>query len=109
MNSEPVVSVRTYVVVWVSLLILTVTTTGVAFIDLGGWNGFVAVTIGIVKALLVILYFMHVRFSQRLTWVFASAGFFWLAILLGLTMSDTLTRPQVPPPAIAIQAGAQPR
>jgi cytochrome c oxidase subunit 4 len=109
MKSEPIVSVRTYAVVWASLLILTVTTTGVAFIDLGGWNGFVAVSIGIVKAILVILYFMHVRFSQRLTWVFAGAGFFWLAILLGLTMSDTLTRPQVAPPAIATQAEVQAR
>ena len=109
MKSEPIVSVRTYAVVWVSLLILTVTTTGVAFINLGGWNGFVAVSIGIVKALLVILYFMHVRFSQRLTWVFAGAGFFWLAILLGLTMSDTLTRPQIAPPPIAARAGVQPR
>jgi len=109
MNSERIVSVRTYAVVWVSLLILTVTTTGIAFIDLGGWNGFVAVTIGIVKALLVILYFMHIRFSQRLTWVFAGAGFFWLAILLGLTMSDTLTRAPVPPPTVATQVGVQPR
>jgi cytochrome c oxidase subunit 4 len=92
MNSEPLVSVRTYGIVWLTLLILTITTTAVAFVDLGGWNGFVAVAIGVVKALLVILYFMHIRFSTRLTWVFAGAGFFWLAILISLTMADILTR-----------------
>ena len=45
------------------------------------------------KALLVILYFMHVRYSDKLTWVFAAAGFFWLLILIGGTMDDVLTRP----------------
>ena len=93
MSSEPSVSVRTYVVVWASLLILTVTTTGVAFIDLGGqWNAITAMAIAIVKAILVVLYFMHLRYSNRLTWVFAGAGFFWLVILISLTLSDFLTR-----------------
>lgn len=52
----------------------------------------VAMTIAVVKALLVMLYFMHVRHSSRRTWVFAAAGFFWLAILIGLSLSDFLTR-----------------
>jgi cytochrome c oxidase subunit IV len=93
MNSEPSVSIRTYVIVWASLLVLTVTTTGVAFIDLGGqWNAITAMAIAIVKAVLVVLYFMHLRYSNRLTWVFAGAGFFWLVILISLTLSDFLTR-----------------
>ena len=93
MNSEPIISVRTYVVVWVSLLILTLTTTGVAFIDLGGeWNTFTAVAIAVVKTVLVVVYFMHLRYSSRLTWVFAGAGFFWLLILITLTLTDVLTR-----------------
>jgi cytochrome c oxidase subunit IV len=93
MNSEPTISVRTYVVIWVSLLILTLTTTGVAFIDLGGqWNTLTAVAIAIVKTVLVVLYFMHLRYSSRLTWIFAGAGFFWLLILITLTLSDVLTR-----------------
>ncbi len=93
MNSEPIMSVRTYIVVWVSLLILTLTTTGVAFIDLGGqWNTLTAVVIAIVKTVLVVVYFMHLRYSSRLTWVFAGAGFFWLIILISLTLGDVLTR-----------------
>lgn len=93
MNSEPLLSVRAYIVVWVSLLVLTLTTTGVAFIDLGGqWNAVTAVAIAVVKTVLVVLYFMHLRYSTRLTWVFAGAGFFWLVILITLTMSDVLTR-----------------
>jgi cytochrome c oxidase subunit IV len=93
MNSEPIISVRTYIIVWVSLLILTLTTTGVAFIDLGGeWNTLTAVAIAVVKTVLVVVYFMHLRYSSRLTWVFAGAGFFWLLILITLTLSDVLTR-----------------
>ena len=93
MNSEPIVSVRTYVVVWASLIMLTLITTGAAFIDLGGeWNTVTAVAIAVVKTLLVVVYFMHLRYSSRLTWVFAGAGFFWLMILIGLTLSDVLTR-----------------
>lgn len=97
MKSEPIVSARTYIVVWVSLLILTLTTTGVAFIDLGGqWNTLTAVVIAVVKTVLVVVYFMHLRYSSRLTWVFAGAGFFWLVILITLTMSDVLTRNWLP-------------
>lgn len=93
MKSEPLVSLRTYVLVWAGLLILTLTTTGIAFIDLGGqWNTLTAVVIAVVKTVLVVLYFMHLRYSSRLIWVFAGAGFFWLAILVTLTMSDVLTR-----------------
>ena len=66
---------------------------GVAFVDLGGdTNAVVALLIAAGKALLVILYFMHLRYSRPLSWIFAGAGFFWLAIMLGLTMSDILTR-----------------
>ncbi len=87
------VSVRTYITVWIALLILTLTTAGIAFIDLGGdLNSIVALTIAVCKALLVILYFMHLRYSTRLTWVFAGAGIFWLILLLGGTINDVLTR-----------------
>jgi cytochrome c oxidase subunit 4 len=60
------------------------------------------------KALLVILYFMHVRYSDRMTWVFAGAGFFWLLILIGGTMSDVSTRPQLPS-TVSIPAQDYPR
>ncbi len=87
------VSVRTYITVWIALMILTLTTAGVAFIDLGGdLNSVAALTIAACKALLVILYFMHLRYSTRLTWVFAGAGIFWLILLLGGTVNDVLSR-----------------
>ena len=74
------------------LLFLTVVTTAVAFIDLGRWNAVVALTIAVSKALLVVLYFMHVRYSSRLTWVVLAGGLFWLGIMIALTMSDYLSR-----------------
>ena len=94
MNNEHVLSVKLYAVIFSSLITLTLTTTGVAFIDLNGrgLNAVITLTIAILKALLVILYFMHARYSSRLTWVFAGAGFFWLMILIGGTMDDFLTR-----------------
>src|SRR5262245_65405479 len=94
MKAEPVVPVRVYLLVFVSLLVLTAITTAVAFFDLGGGiNNAIALTIAVCKALLVILFFMHVRYSDKMTWVFAAAGFFWLLILIGGTMDDVLTRP----------------
>jgi len=93
MKAEHVLSVRLYATVFGSLLALTLLTTGVAFIDLGGnWNALAAVAIAIGKALLVVLYFMHARYSSRLTWIFAAAGFLWLTILIGGTIDDVLTR-----------------
>jgi cytochrome c oxidase subunit IV len=96
MKSEHVVSIKLYAVIFASLIVLTLTTTAVSFIDMGGdLNVVVALFIAVCKALLVILYFMHVRYSSRLTWVFVGAGFFWLSILIVLTMSDLLTRTPV--------------
>jgi caa(3)-type oxidase subunit IV len=63
-----------------------------AQIDLGRLNAMAALTIAIVKMLLVILYFMHVRQSKQLLWVFVIAGFVWLLIMIDLTLSDYLTR-----------------
>jgi len=92
MKSTHVLPLRCYTAVFTLLLGLTLTTTAVSRIDLGSLNVVVALTIAIGKALLVLLYFMHVRYSSRLTWVFAGAGFFWLAILITLITSDVLTR-----------------
>jgi len=110
MSSQPVVSVRTYALVFASLLFLTALTTTVAFVDLGkGMHEMAALTIAVCKAVLVILYFMHVRYSDRLTWVFVGAGFFWLLILIGGTMDDVLTRPQLSPSTASVPAQAYPR
>jgi len=93
MNPQHVISIRFYATIFGALLVLTLSTAGAAFIDLGGnLNTIVALAIATVKALLVILFFMHVRNSSRLTWVFVGAGFFWILILLTLTMTDPLTR-----------------
>jgi cytochrome c oxidase subunit 4 len=86
------VSSRLYYGVFVALLGLTLLTVGMAFLDLGRLNTVIALTVAVSKALLVFLFFMHVRYSHRLTWVCVVAGFFWLALLLTLTMSDYLTR-----------------
>jgi cytochrome c oxidase subunit 4 len=110
MSSKPVVSVRVNVLVFFTLLVLTAVTSAIAFFDLGGGvNNVAAITIAICKALLVILYFMHVRYSDKLTWVFAAAGFFWLLILIGGTMDDVLTRPQLSPSTASVPAQDYPR
>ena len=110
MSSKPVVAIRIYVLVFFTLLVLTAVTTAIAFFDLGGGiNNVAALTIAVCKALLVILYFMHVRYSDRLTWVFAGAGFFWLLILIGGTMDDVLTRPPLSPETASMSRQSQPR
>jgi cytochrome c oxidase subunit 4 len=83
---------RTYFFVFLALLILLGATIAIAFVDLGWLNPILAVAIAAVKAVLVILFFMHVRESDQLTRVFVIAGFVWLAILVGLALTDYLTR-----------------
>ena len=90
---EPESPVRFYLIVYAALMLLLGATAGLAFVDLGRWNSAAALGIAGLKALLVLLYFMHLRHSSRLTWLVAGAGFYWLAILLGLTFTDLLTRP----------------
>jgi cytochrome c oxidase subunit 4 len=97
MKSDHVVSIKLYSAIFGALLVMTLATAGAAFIDLGGnLNTVVAMLITACKALLVILFFMHVRYSSRLTWVFVGAGFFWLMILLSLTLADVLSRRWLP-------------
>ena len=83
---------KTYYAVFAALLVLLVATVAASEVDLGPWNFLVATTIASAKALLIVLYFMHVRYSQPLIWLVAGAGFFWLGILFALTMNDYLTR-----------------
>jgi cytochrome c oxidase subunit IV len=90
--SQHIAPQRTYYLVFATLLLLTLVTVEVAFFDFGLLSIYLALLIATGKALFVILYFMHVRYSPRLTWVFAGAGFFWLTILIALTLSDFLTR-----------------
>jgi cytochrome c oxidase subunit 4 len=81
-----------YYTIFAALMIGTILTVVVAFYDLGYLNNVVMLAIACAKALLVVLFFMHVRWSTRLTWVVAGSGFFWLLILFSITMSDYLSR-----------------
>ena len=89
---EHVVPVKIYLTVFVVLLVMTATTTVVSGIDLGPWNTVVALAIAVFKASLVVLFFMHAKYSPRLTRVVIVGGLFWLAILLLLTFSDFVSR-----------------
>ena len=91
--SEHIVPVRVYLTIFAALLVGTALTVFAAFVDFPWqFNTIVALTIAVAKATLVVLYFMHVRYSMRLVWVIVASGLFWMAILFALTFSDYLTR-----------------
>jgi cytochrome c oxidase subunit 4 len=98
--SETVIPKKTYLLVWVALLALLAVTVGVAYVHLGWFNPVAALSIAALKALIIILYFMHVRYSPKLIWVLVGAAFVWLGIAIGGTMSDYLTRSYLPPPTV---------
>lgn len=83
--------------VWVSLLVLLGATWLAAQFNLGLGNTIIALIISGLKMLLVILFFMQVRYSQRLIWVFACAGFMWWLIFISLALTDYITRQPVKP------------
>ncbi len=96
---EPHVPVRTYLLIFAALMVLMFLTVAAAFLPhdrMGNWSIIIALGIATVKALLVILYFMHVKFASPLVKIFVIAGFAWFFILVGLTFSDYLTRPWLP-------------
>jgi cytochrome c oxidase subunit 4 len=90
--SEPITPTRTYYIVFAALIALTLLTVSVSFLNLGQWHTTVGVLIGVVKATLVGLFFMHLLHSSRASWLAVLAGLFWLGILMVLTLSDYLTR-----------------
>jgi cytochrome c oxidase subunit 4 len=85
-------TIKSFVAVWAALLVLTAITVGVATLDLGPFNPIVALGIATVKALLVLLFFMELRYSTALTKVAVVAAVFFLMLLVGLSLSDYLTR-----------------
>ena len=91
-STHHIVPIRTYVLVATVLLVLTAVTVAVAFMDLGALNNIVALSIAVTKATLVVLFFMHVRYSTPLTWLTVIGGFFWLVLLLAITYADYLSR-----------------
>jgi cytochrome c oxidase subunit 4 len=98
--SETIISPKTYLLVWALLFILLALTVWAAHIHLGWLNPAVAVAIAVTKAAIIILFFMHVRYSSKVVWVFVGAGFFWLGILFVLALGDYFTRPYLPAPTI---------
>jgi|RhiMetdeSRZDD1v2_1073273.scaffolds.fasta_scaffold77597_5 cytochrome c oxidase subunit 4 len=92
--------IRTYIKVWAALLGLLALTVGAAYVPLGPFNTITAMSIAVTKAVIIALYFMHLRYSPRLTWVFAGAGFFWLLLLFTLALSDYATRRYMPSPTV---------
>jgi cytochrome c oxidase subunit 4 len=91
------VSLQTYFIVFAALMALLVLTVVAAlYVHVGGLNVVLALAIAVIKATLVVLFFMHVLYASRLTKIFVSAAFLWLAILFAFTFSDYLTRSWLP-------------
>ena len=91
--SEHIVSVKIYIAIFLALMVGTALTVVAGLQDFPGQlNVIIALTIAVIKATLVILYFMHVRYSSRLIWVIFASAIFWLGILFALTLSDYWTR-----------------
>lgn len=90
--SHHVVSIKAYVAVFLALMVLTALTVYVANINFGFLNDVVAMSIAVVKMMLVIMIFMHLKYSARLLWLVAGSGFLWLLIMFALTLSDYRSR-----------------
>lgn len=91
------VSAKTYLRTAGALMGLLVLTVGANFVNLGPFNLLLALAISIAKGALIFLFFMEVRYSHPIVWLFASAAFLWLVILLAITMIDYVSRPWTPP------------
>ena len=90
--SDHILPKRIYYTIFAILMLCTYLTVQIAFFDLGPLNVIAALTIAVFKAALVVLFFMHVKYSTRLTWAVVAGSIFWLGILLALTMGDYLSR-----------------
>jgi cytochrome c oxidase subunit 4 len=90
------VSRSVYYLIFISLIVLTAITVYVAFLDLGPFSDVIALGIAVTKATLVVLFFMHVKYSNKLVWAFVSSSILFLIILLAFTMSDFITRGPFP-------------
>jgi cytochrome c oxidase subunit 4 len=91
-QSHHIVPTRVYYTIFGLLMLATFLTVQIAFLDLGPLNTVAALGIATFKATIVVLFFMHVKYSTRLTWLVVLGSIFWLGILLALTMGDYLTR-----------------
>ncbi|MBP1643372.1 MAG: Caa(3)-type oxidase, subunit [Acidobacteria bacterium] len=92
MSGHHVVPVRVYLAVFAALMVFTAITVAAAFVDLGALNNVVMLAIAVAKATLVVMFFMHVRYSTRLIPVVVFGGVFFLLVMFGITMSDYVSR-----------------
>ena len=91
-HAHHIVSPATYAVIFAALLIGTAITVGVSYIDLGPWNPVIAIGIACTKAVLVILFFMHIKYSSRVMKLTVASGFFTFLVLITMTLSDYMSR-----------------
>jgi cytochrome c oxidase subunit IV len=96
--SDHIVPPKVYFMIFASLMVLTAATVAAAFMDLGPFNLAVALGIAIIKATLVVLYFMHVRYNPKLIWLAITLAVSWLGVLLVVTLSDYMSRGWIPFP-----------
>ncbi len=91
-HAEHVVGPKVYGIIFGALMFFTATTVGASYLELGTFNAVVALGIAVIKAVLVILFFMHVKYSSRLTKLTVAAGFFTFVVLITMTMTDYISR-----------------
>jgi cytochrome c oxidase subunit IV len=91
-HEHHVVGPKTYLLILGALMVLTATTTGAAFIDMGVFNPIIALAIAVLKAVLVILFFMHIRYSSKVMMLTVGACFFTFLVLVTMTLSDYISR-----------------
>ena len=97
MEHESILSVRVYLVVLAAIILLTLLTVGISFLPLSPtWHVSLGMTIGTLKAALVVLFFMHLIHSPRLVWIILAIALFWILILASLTYCDYLSRGLIP-------------
>ena len=91
-HEHHVVGPKTYLLILGALMVLTATTTGAAYLDMGVFNPIIALAIACLKAVLVILFFMHIRYSSKVMMLTVGAGFFTFLVLITMTLSDYISR-----------------
>ncbi len=82
----------TYYKVYAALMFFLLLTVGLAYVDAGPLNFTVSMLIATIKAVMIMLIFMHVKYSERLVWIFAGASFLWLLLLIVFSLNDYFTR-----------------
>jgi len=91
-SHQHIVGPMTYLTIFGALLVGTAVTIGASYLELGAWNAVVALAIAVVKATLVVLFFMHIKYSSRLMKLTVGAGLFTFLVLVGMSMSDYISR-----------------